>query len=189
MTEDRKVDQVGDMREIRRTCARIVATLNPPRPWDLKLFVEYVSQQIRHQPIHLVGRQLPPGVTSFWFNVAGRGDFIVYEEHSVPQHQLHLVLHEIGHMLLDHPSVDPAVLANPTLPLPYGGKQEHEAELLAGAILNRFGPSPVGEPVADDLARAMETFDPSWEATPHVRPILLGRTSAWRRDRRSGPVA
>jgi len=181
---------VGDLRVLQQRCDAIVGALNPPALWDLSEFVDYISKDVRGRPIHLFTLELPRAITSFWFT-QGRTDHIVVERGAYSDRQRdQWVLHEIGHMLLGHPSVSPGILSDPDAVIPYGGVQEQEAELMAGTLLARTGRSPLpGSHIDDDLARVMETFDPSWEAVPHVRSPVRGRSLPRRglRRRRSSP--
>jgi len=138
---------------------------------------------LRNREIHLYAQRLPAGVSSFWFR-APDADHIVYASDALSdQHRDHLVLHEVSHMLLGHRGLPMTLLSSPeAMRAVHGGATEKEAELLAGAILERWR-IPDGDllVVEADVDRVMKTYDSTWEATPHVRPRL-------RRRPRPGPA-
>jgi hypothetical protein len=81
-------------------------------------------------------------------------DYICYEADTSSLHQEHIILHELGHLLCDHPSASAAPedllrLLMPTLDLAmvrrvlgrtaYSDPQERQAELFAMLVLERGG--------------------------------------------------
>ncbi|WP_188300249.1 hypothetical protein [Streptomyces sp. CBMA156] len=109
---------------------------------------------VRRRPIHL--HPLPPGAAEagacgLWL-ATGTDDYIFFEQQTSRPHQEHIVLHEIGHMLLDHPApaalgavvpierlgqVDPALARHLLARTDYTTRQEQEAEMLASLIRTR----------------------------------------------------
>ena len=47
---------------------------------------------------------MPAACTGLWISTE-RADYIFYERDTTPSHQLRIILHEIGHMLLGHEGV------------------------------------------------------------------------------------
>ncbi|MEU7219038.1 hypothetical protein [Nocardia iowensis] len=78
-----------------------------PRPWSLDAYVAVVAEY-RKRPITLA----PMDTSGLGGTGCGTGsglwiarhddDIIVYDRDTSPWHAQHIVLHEVGHMLLDH---------------------------------------------------------------------------------------
>lgn len=64
-------------------------------------FVQHV-QQLRNRPILCVPYAFSPGISGAWI-YGSRIDFIFYRSNTHRIHQNHIILHEIAHMLLNHP--------------------------------------------------------------------------------------
>ncbi|GAB2508342.1 hypothetical protein [Nocardia heshunensis] len=131
----------------------LIAGLSIPDPWDLIRFVDAVAAQ-RGKPISLVGRSglkaagFPCGLLAETEELT----LIVYEERSSRYMVEHTVLHEIGHLLLDHEGerihdalgdylgglVGPGSLARMETALArgvFGTAKELEAEAFANLIM------------------------------------------------------
>lgn len=137
-------------RELRRRCRGLLRELDVQPPLDVHEFCARLAV-VRDRPIRLVPYPLwADGPFGLWFK--GRTtDFIVYQEHTTGPHQRHIILHEVGHILADHPSDDDADdlrevfgLSDGQLPRVSGGlryrtaydrREEHEAETIATIIL------------------------------------------------------
>ncbi|MEU9026695.1 hypothetical protein AB0D46_03985 [Streptomyces sp. NPDC048383] len=113
-----------------------------PHPFSLDGLCARVAEQ-RGRPIRL--HPLPPeaaesGVCGLWVGTA-TVDHVFYEARTTPLHREHIVLHELGHILFGHHSLDaeesadraPVVLGRTN----YTNLQEREAELLASMIRTR----------------------------------------------------
>ncbi|WP_086559524.1 hypothetical protein [Streptomyces africanus] len=134
---------------LHRRCLAILNRLSLPDPFSAEKFCHQLAAQ-RGRPVHL--HPLPKqaaraGACGLWLETAA-GDHIFYEQRTVRPHQEHIILHEIGHMLLTHHTSDPAV-AGPAALVPdldpglihrllartnYTTRQEREAETLASVI-------------------------------------------------------
>ena len=144
------VDQV--LRELRRRDC-----LHP----DVRVVCQRLSSD-RDRPLHLIPMPLRTSISGAWLGMPD-ADYIVYQSvGSSPLHQIHVIWHEIGHMLLPGhartcdvdpatrdvlmkvlnalvPNLSPAIL---TRILGRGGftdGQEIEAEVFAGAAVRALG--------------------------------------------------
>jgi Zn-dependent peptidase ImmA (M78 family) len=110
-----------------------------------------------------------PGPFGLWFGLADR-DCIFYQRETTPAHQAHIILHELGHLIADHPSdeSDPdSFAADMRVRPPEGGvreaskarrrtcydsRHEQEAELIAtiilewASVLDAVQPTPPRDP-------------------------------------------
>ncbi|MFF3014670.1 hypothetical protein [Streptomyces sp. NPDC057939] len=144
----------GDL-SLRKRCEFILGHLDLPHPFSLDGLCARVAEQ-RGRPIRL--HPLPPeaaesGVCGLWVGTA-TVDHVFYEARTTPLHREHIVLHELGHILFGHHSLDgeeadgraPVVLGRTN----YTSLQEREAELLASMIRTRVPgprrPRPAGAP-------------------------------------------
>jgi len=71
--------------------------------FTMENFHSWLEQQ-RDKKITLVPWTMPPGMSGAWLT-SDQADFIFYEQNTAPIHQIHIQLHEIAHMLCDHPTV------------------------------------------------------------------------------------
>lgn len=148
MTGRRGRDQLVE--QVRRR----ISTLRVPQPWDLADFLEQVTallgKEIRLVPLPTVtAAGLPCGL------VLERAEDIViaYDAHSSGYHADHIVLHEIGHLLLDHaggtedgtsrstvetlfPSMDPGSVLRVLHRSDYDDLAERQAELFASLVMS-----------------------------------------------------
>ncbi|MEV7525713.1 hypothetical protein [Streptomyces sp. NPDC091371] len=113
-----------------------------PHPFSLDELCNRIAEQ-RGRPIRL--HPLPKeaaetGVCGLWVGTASV-DYVFYEAQTTPLHREHIVLHELGHILFGHHSVEgeesdgndghvPTVLGRTN----YTTRQEQEAEMLASMI-------------------------------------------------------
>ncbi|SEF24677.1 protein of unknown function [Amycolatopsis pretoriensis] len=105
----------------------------------------------RDKPIHLVPQAMDvPGPSGLWIKTS-RADYIVYQcAGTTPLHQEHIIAHEVGHLLADHPSDEDDDAAwralMPDIPpdvirralrgrTSYDTEFEREAETLASVLL------------------------------------------------------
>jgi hypothetical protein len=147
---------------------QLVGELIIPGPWNLQSFIDGVARK-RGKPIRLMplpglfGSGQPCGI---WI---GRetDDIIVYDDTTSSYHVEHIVLHELGHLLLEHrsqpseanalsihellPDVDPATVVHVLGRTAYDNEQESQAELFASFLMTE---SRRSQPVS----RFMSTF-------------------------------
>ncbi|MFF5447726.1 ImmA/IrrE family metallo-endopeptidase [Streptomyces sp. NPDC012888] len=144
---------------LRRRCEAILGQLDLAERFCLEGLCTKIAEQ-RGRPIRL--HPLPreaaeSGVCGLWVGTATT-DYVFYEAQTSPLHQEHIVLHELGHILFGHHSLEgeeadgaaPVVLGRTN----YTTRQEQEAEMLASMIRTRagLGPRPNGSS-GDPLGR------------------------------------
>lgn len=139
---------------LRKRCENILGHLDLTRPFSLDALCNRIAEQ-RGRPIRL--HPLPreaaeSGVCGLWVGTASI-DYVFYEAQTTPLHREHIVLHELGHILFGHHSLDgeeadggaPTVLGRTN----YTTRQEQEAEMLASMIRIRTvnaGPPSAARP-------------------------------------------
>jgi hypothetical protein len=137
-------------RELRRRCRQLLRELDVQPPLDVHEFCARLAA-VRGRPIKLIPYPIwADGPFGLWFR--GRGtDYIVYQQCTTKPHQRHIILHEVGHILADHPSDEGAddlrdLLGSPGGELreftgavrrrtAYDQQEEREAETVATIIL------------------------------------------------------
>jgi len=118
---------------LRRRCRRLLRELDVRPPLDVRDLCDRLAAR-RGKPIRLVPYPIEiPGPFGLWF-ATDSADFIVYQQETTKPHQNHIILHELGHMIAEHPSDDEstAFVARRTC---YDSAHEREAELIATIIL------------------------------------------------------
>ncbi|MFC0544698.1 hypothetical protein [Kutzneria chonburiensis] len=118
---------------LRRRCRRLLRELDVRPPLDVRDLCDRLAAR-RGKPIRLVPYPIEiPGPFGLWF-ATDSADFIVYQQETTRPHQNHIILHELGHMIAEHPSDDEstAFVARRTC---YDSAHEREAELIATIIL------------------------------------------------------
>lgn len=155
---------IVDIAALTARCRETVAALDLPRPFDVRTLCARVGQR-RGRPIALLGMALPPdGPAGLWIST-DRGDYIVFENTTSPLHQEHIILHELGHLLLGHagaaglsdaqvrrmfPELNADVVRRVLGRGGYSTEEEQEAEMLASMIVR----------LADRHRRAPRVTDP-----------------------------
>ncbi|WP_405162354.1 zinc-dependent peptidase [Nocardia sp. NBC_01499] len=152
---DRLVEQVRGL----------ISTLRVPDPWDLATFLEQVTallgKKIRLIPLPVDSvHGLPCG-----FVLERAADIVIaYDAHSSGYHADHIVLHEIGHLLLDHadstadgttratveilfPSMDPDSVLRVLQRSDYNDAAERQAELFASLVMSESRTATAGSPL------------------------------------------
>jgi hypothetical protein len=137
--------------QIRLQCQTVIASLAVPSPFGLETFRTSLEGQ-RHRPLVLTATAMPPACTGLWISTE-RADYIFYEQDAAPDEQLQVILHEIGHMVLNHlgipftdpviarlfPHLDPnvvaAVLAGSVSSTVYSENEELEADTFTTTFL------------------------------------------------------
>ncbi|MFH8689685.1 hypothetical protein ACH4EC_22800 [Streptomyces anulatus] len=141
----------GDM-ALRRRCRAVLRAhrgLRTPGAFSVGALCERLGEQ-RRRPIHLHAlplHQIRAGACGLWLSTA-TDDHIFYEQRTTRAHQEHIVLHEVGHMLFDHHTVDegdgwitalltdldPRAVRRILARSHYSTGQEREAEMTASLI-------------------------------------------------------
>ncbi|MEW2413216.1 hypothetical protein AB0953_05780 [Streptomyces sp. NPDC046866] len=154
---------------LRKRCEKILGHLDLTHPFSLDALCARIAEQ-RGRPIRL--HPLPKeaaesGVCGLWVGTAGV-DYVFYETQTTPLHREHIVLHELGHILFGHHSLEgeendgqaPVVLGRTN----YTTRQEQEAEMLASMIRIRTAapcPQTAAEP-RGTLARLESAMGYEW---------------------------
>lgn len=97
--------RIGGPREwlLRRRCRALLRDLDVPVPLNVGDLCRKLGDQ-RGRPIELYEYPIKvPGPFGLWFRLRDR-DAIFYQRESVRWHQDHIILHELGHLLGQHPS-------------------------------------------------------------------------------------
>jgi hypothetical protein len=136
--------------KLRRRCEPILAQIDLPRPFSIEALCHHIAEQ-RGRPLYL--HPLPPeaavsGTCGLWLGTA-IDDHVFYEKQTSRLHQEHIMLHEFGHILFGHDSLDagdnvgaqallsdldPRLVRHLLGRTNYTTRQEQEAEMLASLI-------------------------------------------------------
>ncbi|WP_017972382.1 hypothetical protein [Actinopolyspora halophila] len=153
----------GLRRQLRRELDRL--QLEPPV--SITTLVDRLAAQ-RGRPLHLMPMPLDPyGPSGLWI-ATGTGDYVCYQQHTTRAHQDHIIAHEVGHMLVDHPpgiadnelltylvpDLSPELIATLLRRDHDDSHSEREAEDIATLLLQR---SELSEVSATYSARAART--------------------------------
>ncbi|MFJ4795965.1 hypothetical protein [Kitasatospora purpeofusca] len=151
------------VRKLRRRCAAVLDELRLPQPFSLDTLCPHIAG-LRGRPLHLhplPAQAASAGACGLWLATA-TDDHVFVEQRTVRLHQEHIVLHEIGHMLLGHqglslsgrlpetllPDLSPRLVRHLLARADYSTEQEQEAEMLASMIRTDTGrtrpPVPTG---------------------------------------------
>ena len=116
-------------RKLRKRCRTLLRELDVRPPLDVRELCGRLARR-RGRPIKLVAHPIRvPGPFGLWFMTESM-DVIFYQRETTRPHQDHIILHEIGHIIADHPS-DSGELQRTC----YDSSHEREAELIATYIL------------------------------------------------------
>lgn len=142
-----------------------------PVPFDLHQFTELIS--VRRGRL-IVLRPSPPGIGLSGAWVAWPStDYIFYRPNSSALHQLHIIVHELSHLLCDHapvsaldadlvPVLFSSVRADAVQQMlgrtSYSTEEEQEAELLASLLMERISDRA-------GVLRPTRNIDPAAEAS------------------------
>lgn len=94
----------GDMRPGDATSAAIVEAvkrLPVPCPFGFERFIRALGDSLA-RPVKLVGAPLGGSAPCGWLMRTSKVDYVCYPTNTSWLHQLHIVLHEIGHLVLGH---------------------------------------------------------------------------------------
>lgn len=137
-------------RRLRKQCSRLLRQLGMEPPFNVNELCRRLGGQ-RGRPIRLeaMAMAIPaPGPFGMWLSLDSE-DVIFYQQETSPLHQLHIVLHEVGHMIAGHdsdegddellqmlfPNLDPEVARRWLRRTDYHSREEADAEKLATIML------------------------------------------------------
>ena len=155
----------GSERELARRIRRTLRALEVQPPLSVHQLCKALST---HRGRHIELRPFPlpiPGPIGLWLDTP-HADLIIFQAQTTPGHQDHIVLHEIGHILADHPGTNvtdqwesllpglkPGAIRRALQRCSYNTEQEREAELVATIISSwAFVLDQVTEPPSTDPA-------------------------------------
>ncbi|MFI5803382.1 hypothetical protein [Streptomyces sp. NPDC051561] len=163
----------ADERGLQRYVRQQLQVLDVHPPLDVAVLCKALST---HRERHIELREFPlrtPGPQGLRAELE-TADLIVFQSETTKLHQDHIILHEVGHILADHPGIDPAKLkgvmapdgrldsAQPTLHRDmYDTAQELEAEMVAtiilewASVLDAVMPVSVEDPAARRVQAAL----------------------------------
>jgi hypothetical protein len=72
-----------------------------PDPFDLELFIKRLEGR-RGRPIHMIPISARRGAPCGLYIKTGGADYLCYVRSSSPLHECHILLHELGHLVLGH---------------------------------------------------------------------------------------
>lgn len=118
--------------------------------FEMERFVAHI-ENLKGRKIHFAPWKLPIGMYGAWISVSDRPEeFVFFDQGMPPLHQVHTQLHELAHIINDHPTErmstaemakirnNPDLIAeshaNVSLRSPNETQYEDEAEILAALI-------------------------------------------------------
>lgn len=159
-----------DLQMVRQRCQALLQTLELPAPFDLRALCDAVEMK-RRRPIVLLPVSGMAKAYGLWIAYPDV-DVIFYTEDTSPLHRLHIIVHELSHLICDHqpvsmddqdylqllcPDLFPNVFRRLLPRATYGASEDREAEVLASLILTRTNQAaPVPAVVRGDVAAALE---------------------------------
>ncbi|SOD75184.1 hypothetical protein SAMN05892883_4390 [Jatrophihabitans sp. GAS493] len=168
-------------RDLRRSCEQRIRDLGLGVPFD-PVALCVIVQQRRGRSLRILPKpaDLTGGPCGLWL-CTEHEDVVFVDESTSELHQLHILLHEIGHLLCDHsmltetgdgfaaeflPDLDPAVVRWTLSRHEYVEEQEREAEMLATLLLAdaqctyqvpaASGPVPAGATATNIVLHALQ---------------------------------
>lgn len=156
-----------DLRAVRKRCESTLRQVPVPSPFSMREFQQTVSAR-RGRPIHLLPKPRPVGPCGVWLSMP-EADYVFFENATSPLHSEHIILHELGHLLMDHeptevidprtlqmlvPNLDPIVVRRVLGRTSYTAVEEQEAEMIASLVLDRVDRLSAPGPVTTDAHAA-----------------------------------
>jgi hypothetical protein len=132
---------------VRRRCEARLRHISIPIPFDIAIFTDAIANR-RGRPIALQPIRQSGEVSGAWVSMHSV-DIVFFEERTSPLHRLHIIVHELSHVLCDHHGIALDIDGLQSLlrsPAPvkrlralqrtqYSDEEEQEAEILATLIL------------------------------------------------------
>jgi len=148
-----------DLKQVRVECEARLRTLAIPEPFELAELRD-ILQRRRGRPIHLLPLSSDLGPFGLWV-AATRADYVFFARSTTPLHQVHIIVHELAHLFLDHaarpisdhellrialPDLQPSMVQTVLERGAYTAREELEAEILASIILERVAHAGAASP-------------------------------------------
>lgn len=169
----------------RERASRLVDALALPKPWDLNALVAQIAQR-RGRTIQLLPVEMSGSTLHGLWVATPRADYIAYPDRTSGYKKDAIVLHEVAHMWLRHPSRDLAELEGRFSRSPYNRQHEDEADEFAEMTLQRAGARPAQTSGESDLMRVIDTF--GLDTAHDLHGPRLNRRSARRALHRVHPA-
>ncbi|MDT3395920.1 ImmA/IrrE family metallo-endopeptidase [Streptomyces sp. B1866] len=154
-------------RSLRKTCTRLIRGLDIPDPFDVGILCTRIAER-RGRPIRRVPLGFPPGGPGGLLISTATADYVFYEAHTTATHQTHVIVHELGHLLLGHEptslslpgpvrgllpeDVSPTLVRHMLARSHYAQPEEYAAEYFATQVLREvsawYHPAPAPGPAA-----------------------------------------
>lgn len=164
-------------KSVRQRCHAVVRQLDVPDPFNLTEFIARLERQ-RARKIQLVAIPAMPGGLCGLCVPMNTSDYIFHEEGSSPLHREHIIMHELGHAIMDHdgsglpiegvasllfPTLNPDLVRRVLGRTAYSTREEKEAETLATLILRRaHRPLDQDLQVAPEHAKVVGRLEDTW---------------------------
>jgi hypothetical protein len=134
---------IGPAVSLHQQCRDMIKSLLIPRPWNLEVFRASLEDQ-RNRLLILTA---VPGSASLWIATAN-ADYIFYENDTTASRQLHLIGHQVAHILFGHegtsvrgnvaralfPDLDPDIVAAALTLSAYTSAEEQAADVFASLL-------------------------------------------------------
>lgn len=132
---------------------RLVRRLDLKAPLDIGELCARLGDQ-RGRPIRVLPMTARPTDPSGIWLATDAADYVFYEQNTSRLHREHIILHEIGHLLLEHsggvvltdttaqllmPDLDPTHVRRTLTRSNYSDAEEQEAELFASLVMSETG--------------------------------------------------
>ncbi len=136
---------------LRRRCASHLRSLDLPIPFNLETFCRALAER-RKRPLVLRAIDVPAGLGGFWV-ASPQADYILYQAGTSSLHRLHIILHELSHLICEHeptpvteeeflqfllPDLSPRVFRHVLKRAAYSSAEDQEAEMLATLLSARI---------------------------------------------------
>lgn len=185
-TSNHDVDRRSWRNSVNR-CEQLIRTLPIPEPFDVPIFLSRLADR-RGRRIELMPADLPTIPLCGMLISTDEADYIFHAVDATPLHTQHIDMHEVGHLLLGHPSdidvasglqarpdlaeqdtvrtllpsLSPALIRRVLGRTTYSHSDEREAELFASLLLSGVV-SPVNR--LADRPRFAEHLSRLWSPT------------------------
>ncbi|MEU6083814.1 hypothetical protein [Streptomyces sp. NPDC047108] len=90
---------------VRKRCERRLAELELPPTSDIHVLVAHIAERLG-QPVKLVPRDLDPREVSGQCVLRNGTYWIIYQRNTSHWHQMHIICHELGHLVGGHECID-----------------------------------------------------------------------------------
>jgi hypothetical protein len=173
-----------ELRHAHERCMREIRRLDLKAPLDIGVLCARLGDQ-RGKPIRVLPMTARPTDPSGIWLATDAADYVFYEQNTSRLHREHIILHEIGHLLLGHsagavltdttarmlmPNLDPAHVRRTLTRSNYSDADEREAELFASLIVSENGFAVVPESVPAPPEEMTELLQRIWSVLGSPEP-------------------